>query len=289
MQLIDGKKVASELIEKLKREVDELKTLNRAIPKLVIIQVGADPASDVYIRQKKNACEKVGILIEHIKFDASITMEELNKKIVQLNDDSSVTGILVQSPLPPHIDEPNVFKMISPYKDVDGFTAYNMGKMLLSVQFEDLVPCTARGVIRLLEYYKIDVVGKRVAMIGSSNIVGKPLAVMLSNRKATVTICNSKTVDLAMHTLNADIVCVAVGKPNLITAEMVRDGVIVIDIGINRLEDGKLVGDVDFENVSKKASFITPVPGGVGPMTVACLMENTLIAYKRQNLVANQK
>ncbi len=287
MELIDGKKVAFELTEKLKRELDNLKISHSAAPKLVIIQVGADPASDVYIKQKRNTCEKVGILIEHVKFDASVMMEELIKKIVQLNDDAAVTGILVQAPLPDHIDEPKVFKAISPYKDVDGFTAYNMGKMFLSMDFEDLVPCTARGVIRLLEYYKIDVVGKRVVMIGSSNIVGKPLAMMLSNRKATVTICNSKTTDLASHTLGADIVCVAVGKPKMITGDMVRDGVVIIDIGINRMEDGKLVGDCDFDEISKKASFITPVPGGVGPMTVACLMENVFIAFKKQNSIAD--
>ncbi|MBI5152517.1 bifunctional 5,10-methylenetetrahydrofolate dehydrogenase/5,10-methenyltetrahydrofolate cyclohydrolase [Candidatus Peregrinibacteria bacterium] len=289
MELIDGKKVASELIERVKREFDILKKETGTTPKLVIIQVGEDSASDVYIKQKRNACEKAGILYEHLKYGPEITTEELIKKIVQLNEDRSVTGILVQSPMSDNIDEPKVFKAISPYKDVDGFTAYNMGKMLLSVAFEDLVPCTARGVIRLLEAYKIDISGKNAVMVGSSNIVGKPLAVMLSNRKATVTICNSKTRDLGAHTIHADILCVAVGKAGIITSDMVKDGAVVIDIGINRLENGKLVGDCDFKNVSKKASFITPVPGGVGPMTVACLMENMLIASRKQLAIAGQK
>ncbi|HBB02679.1 MAG: bifunctional 5,10-methylene-tetrahydrofolate dehydrogenase/5,10-methylene-tetrahydrofolate cyclohydrolase, methylenetetrahydrofolate dehydrogenase (NADP+) / methenyltetrahydrofolate cyclohydrolase [Candidatus Peregrinibacteria bacterium GW2011_GWF2_38_29] len=289
MQLIDGKKVSLELTSQVKRDIEVLKKETGANPKLVVVQVGEDPASNVYINQKRKAAEASGMLFEHMKFGADISQEELIKKVVQLNEDKAVTGFIVQTPLPKHINEPQVFKHINPYKDVDGCTAYNTGKMFLSLEFEDLAPCTPLGCIRLLEHYKIDVKGKNVVVIGSSNTVGKPLAIMLSNRKATVTICNSKTVDLAAHTRNADIVCVAVGKAKMVTADMVKDGVIIIDIGINRTEEGKLVGDVDFDEVAKKASFITPVPGGVGPMTVACLMENTYKAAKRQTNNLNNK
>ena len=273
----------------MKRDMEVLKKETGISPKLVVVQVGEDPASNVYINQKRKAAEASGMLFEHMKFEASISQEELIKKVVQLNEDKAVTGFIVQTPLPKHINEPQVFKHINPYKDVDGCTAYNTGKMFLSLEFEDLAPCTPLGCIRLLEHYKIDVKGKNVTMIGSSNTVGKPLAIMLSNRKATVTICNSKTVDLAAHTRNADIVCVAVGRAKMVTADMVKDGVVIIAIGINRTEEGKLVGDVDFDEVAKKASFITPVPGGVGPMTVACLMENTYKAAKRQTNNLNNK
>ncbi|MBD3328830.1 bifunctional methylenetetrahydrofolate dehydrogenase/methenyltetrahydrofolate cyclohydrolase, partial [Candidatus Peregrinibacteria bacterium] len=186
-------------------------------------------------------------------------------------------------PLPKHIYEPDVIKAIDPAKDVDGFTAYNLGKVFLDPKFEDLPPCTPAGVIEMFDYYNIDVTGKEACIVGKSNIAGKPMAVMLMNRHATVTVCHRETKDLAKHTKEADIIVVAVGKPNLITAEMVKDGAIIVDIGINRLEDGRLVGDVDFENVGKKASYITPVPGGCGLMTVACLTANVVKAAKKQH------
>jgi methylenetetrahydrofolate dehydrogenase (NADP+)/methenyltetrahydrofolate cyclohydrolase len=194
-----------------------------------------------------------------------------------------VNGILVQLPLPDHIYEPEIIKAISPYKDVDGFTAYNIGKMFISTDFEELAPCTPLGIIRILEHYNIEIEGKEVVIVGRSNIVGKPVAMMMLNRGATVTVCHSKTKDLAAHTKNADILVVAVGKEKFITEDMVKDGAVVIDVGINRTEDGKLVGDTDFENISKKVDYITPVPGGCGPMTVACLMENIVKATIKQN------
>ncbi|MBU2524792.1 bifunctional 5,10-methylenetetrahydrofolate dehydrogenase/5,10-methenyltetrahydrofolate cyclohydrolase, partial [Patescibacteria group bacterium] len=208
------------------------------------------------------------------------------KLVEDLNNRDDITGFIVQLPLPKHVYTPDVIKAIDPSKDVDGFHAYNIGKLTLSSDFEHLVPCTPKGIIKMLDYYKIDVKGKDVCIVGASNIVGKPMAAMFLNRMATVSICHIETKDLTHYTKYADIVVVAVGKTNLITAEMVKDDVILIDVGINKMEDGRLLGDADFENISKKSSYITPVPGGVGPMTVACLIENTLIAYKRQNNIA---
>lgn len=279
MMLLDGKKIAGQVVTQVARDVEALKA--RGIePKLVVVQVGEDPASVVYIGQKVKRCKEAGIISDHMALDASITTEELVKKIHALNEDPSVHGILVQLPLPSHVSTPLVMKAIDPQKDVDGFTAYNVGKMTLGTEFERLTPCTAQGVIELLEAYDIPVEGKEVVMIGASNVVGKPLAIMLLNRGATVTVCHIKTKDLSFHTKRAEILCVAVGKRNLITADMVQDGVVVVDIGINRGEDGKLYGDTDFEAISKKAYAITPVPGGVGQMTVACLMENIVKAAK---------
>lgn len=278
--IIDGKKVADEILVQVAADVASLASGAKK-PVLAVIMVGANPASVVYVSHKKKSCEKVGMTFQQLDFPETITTQELMDAIQRLNDDENVHGILVQMPLPAHVYTPDVMKAISPYKDVDGFTAYNIGKMVLSPEFEELVPCTPRGVIKLLEYYHVEISGAEVCVVGSSNIVGKPLAMMLSNRKATVTICNSKTKDLADHVRRADIVCVAIGKPHFVTADMVKDGAVVIDVGINRLPNGKLAGDVDFEHVSAKARLITPVPGGVGPMTVACLMENVLRAYKR--------
>lgn len=280
MQLLDGRKVADELLESLKKEVAELQN-KQIYPKLAVILVGNNPASLSYIKQKRKACEKTGIKWEQIDYDESITTEELIGKIDELNKDESIHGILVQLPLPKEIYAPEVIKAIDPKKDVDGFTAYNIGKMFLSPEFEHLPPCTPAGVIKMLDYYKIDIAGLDATVIGASNIVGKPLSTMLLNREATVTTCHIKTKDLKAHTINADLVCVGVGKQNLITDDMVKEGVILVDIGCNKNEDGKLCGDADFETISKKASYITPVPGGVGPMTVACLMENTVNAAKR--------
>jgi len=282
MTLMDGRKVSKELLTELKGEVSFLNG-KHIHPKLAVILVGEDPASLSYVRQKQKAGLFTGIDWEQIDFNTDVTTEMLIDKIHELNNDISVHGILVQLPLPKHVFAPDVIRAIDPAKDVDGFTAYNLGKMFIGKDFEHLAPCTPLGVIRMLEYYDIDVKGKEVVMVGHSNLVGKPLATMLLNRDATVTVCHVHTKDLAEHTRRADILCVAVGKPNLITEDMVKDGVVVVDIGINRLDNGKLVGDVDFENVSKKASFITPVPGGAGPMTVACLMENTVTATKRIN------
>lgn len=281
MILLDGKKVAAKVIAQARREVEVLHSLGIR-PKLVVVQVGDDPASGVYIGQKIKRCAEAGIESGHIKLDPSITTEELVARIHTLNEDPSVHGILVQLPLPAQVNTPLVMRAIDPKKDVDGFTAYNVGKMTLGVEFERLTPCTAQGVIDLLEEYEISLEGKDVVMVGASNVVGKPLAIMMLNRGATITVCHIKTKDLASHTRRADILCVAVGKRNLITADMVKDGVVVVDIGINRNEDGKLSGDTDFEAISEKASYITPVPGGVGQMTVACLMANIVKAVKHQ-------
>lgn len=279
MILLDGKKIAGQVIASVASDVEALKA--RGVePKLVVVQVGDDPASVVYIGQKVKRCKEAGIISEHTKLDASITTDELVGKIHALNEDPSVHGILVQLPLPAHVSTPLVMKAIDPQKDVDGFTAYNVGKMTLGTEFERLTPCTAQGVVELLEAYDIPVEGKEVVMVGASNVVGKPLAIMLLNRGATVTVCHIKTKDLKLHTKRAEILCVAVGKQNLITEDMVQDGVVVVDIGINRKQDGTLCGDTDFEALSKKAYAITPVPGGVGQMTVACLMENIVKAAK---------
>lgn len=281
--LIDGLKIAAEIYDQLEKEVGELQTKYHVLPKLVVILVGKNPASLSYIKQKQKACAKTGVEWEQFDYEENVKTEELIEKIEELNKDERVHGILVQLPLPKHINVNLVIRAIEPKKDVDGFTAYNIGKMFLSTEFEDLAPCTPLGVIKMLEYYKIDPRGKEAVVVGHSNIVGKPLSLMLLNRNATVTTCHIDTKDLAFHTRRADILCVAVGKPNLITADMVKDGVVVIDIGVNRMENGKLRGDVDFDEVSKKASYITPVPGGAGPMTVACLMLNTVKAARRLN------
>lgn len=276
---MDGRKVAKEILLSLASEVNRM-ALDHIHPKLAVILVGKDPASLSYIKQKQKACATTGILWEQFDYETDVNTEQLIEKIQELNADETIHGILVQLPLPKQIYAPEVIKAIDPKKDVDGFTAYNLGKMFISTEFEHLTPCTPMGVIKLLEYYKVPIAGQEVTVVGHSNIVGKPLSLMLLNRDATVTTCHVHTKDLASHTKKADILCVAVGKVGLISGEMVKDGVVVIDIGVNRIGD-KLVGDCNFEEVSEKASFITPVPGGVGPMTVACLMENTVKAAKR--------
>jgi len=284
MQLMDGKMVASELYQKLAGKVATLKEKN-IFPKLVIVLVGDDPASLSYIKQKRKASEQTGIISELISLKPEdVDTKNMIELVEKLNNDETVHGFIVQLPLPAHVDTPKVLKAVSPKKDVDGFTAYNLGKMFLSTEFEDLAPCTPLGVIRLLEYYHIAVRGLEVTMVGASNTVGKPLAIMLQNRGATVTICNSKTRDLSMHTRRADLLIVAVGKSKMITKDMVKEGAVVVDVGINRDENGKLVGDVDFEEVAPKSSYITPVPGGCGPMTVGCLMENVVKAAERASL-----
>lgn len=278
MIILDGKKVSDELLESLKTKVKDLK------PKLVVISVGEDPASKVYIRQKRLACEKVGIEYAEMIFSTEITQKELIEQIEALNQDDSVTGLIVQLPVPAHLYVPEIIKAINPKKDVDGFHAYNLGKMFLSPEFEDLPPATPAGIIRMLDYYQIDVQGMEVVVVGHSNIVGKPISTMLLNRNATVTTCHIFTKDLKAHTKRADLIVVAVGKPNLITAEMVKDGVIIVDVGINRLTNGTLAGDVDFAGVSQKAAYLSPVPGGVGPMTVASLIANVVKAAERKRM-----
>jgi len=276
--------VADEMYKHLRGEIAALRKKD-IHPKLVIIQVGSDPASLSYIKSKRKVSENLGVTAELLKFEPDgIDTKIMIAKIHELNRDAAVNGILVQLPLPSHIYAPEVIKAIDPKKDVDGFTAYNLGKMFLGTEFEELAPCTPLGVIRLLEYYNIPLEGKEAVVVGASNIVGKPIATMLLNRKATVTVCHRMTKNLAAHTKKAEILVVAVGKEKLITVEMVRKGCVVVDVGINRTAEGKLAGDVDFENVSKKASYITPVPGGVGLMTVACLMENVYKATLKQKL-----
>lgn len=275
--LLSGRPVADAMLERLKPEVQKLD------PKLVVVQVGEDPASTSYINQKLKSCTAVGLRHEHKHLPDSTTLPELMKVIDDLNKDPDVTGFIVQLPLPKHLQPnvPQVIRAIDPKKDVDGFGAYNLGKMFLSTEFEHLPPATPAGVIELLTYYKIDIEGRHAVVVGHSNIVGKPLAVMLLNRDATVTVCHIKTKNLKAHTLQADILCVAVGKAGLITKDMVKPGSIVIDIGVSRV-DGKLRGDVDFDAVSTVASALTPVPGGVGPLTVASLIRNCVTAKKRQ-------
>lgn len=276
--LLSGKPVAERLLESLKSDIKALD------PALVVVQVGNDPASSSYINQKMKSCEAVGMRHQHLHLDEKITLEKLMETIEQLNENPDVAGFIVQLPLPKHLNKhvPDVIRAIDPKKDVDGFGAYNLGKMFLSTEFEHLPPATPSGVIEMLKFYKIDIEGKHAVVIGRSNIVGKPLAVMLLNRGATVTVCHSKTKNLAEITKQADILCAAVGSPKMITKEMVKKGAVVIDIGVSRV-DGKLCGDVDFDAVSQIASAITPVPGGVGPLTVASLIRNTVTAKKRQN------
>lgn len=275
--LLSGRPVADAMLELLKPEVKKLN------PKLVVVQVGDDPASASYINQKLKSCEVVGLRHEHKHLGETTTLPELMKLIDDLNKNADVTGFIVQLPLPkqlqPHV--PDVIRAIDPKKDIDGFGAYNIGKMFLSVEFEHLPPATPSGVIEMLSYYKIPIEGKHVVVVGRSNIVGKPLAVMLLNRGATVTVCHSKTKNLADITRQADILCAAVGSPKMITKDMVKPGVVIIDIGVSRV-DGKLCGDVDFDAVSTVASAITPVPGGVGPLTVASLIRNCITAKQRQ-------
>ncbi|MBO4338862.1 MAG: bifunctional methylenetetrahydrofolate dehydrogenase/methenyltetrahydrofolate cyclohydrolase FolD [Clostridia bacterium] len=278
-QIIDGKAVAQAVKENVARKVEQLQ--ERGIrPCLAVIIIGDDPASRTYVNNKKKACEATGILSKEISLDKETTTEQLLNVINELNDDMSVHGILCQLPLPKQIDENKIIAAISPEKDVDAFHALNVGRLFQGVQ--NLQPCTPSGVIVLLDYYGLPIEGKNCVIIGRSNIVGKPMAMLLLQRNGTVTVAHSKTADLKAITGMADILISAVGKPGFVTADMVKEGAIVIDVGINRDEQGKLCGDVCFDEVEKKASFITPVPGGVGPMTVAMLMENTVRAARLQ-------
>lgn len=276
-EIIDGKAVAKKIRKELKKEVEELKT-NEITPKLAVIMVGDNSASQVYVRNKSKACEKAGIEFEEFLFDKDTTEEKLLDTIDMLNKDESVHGILLQSPVPKHINIQKAFEKISPKKDVDGFNAVNVGK--LSIGQDAFISCTPYGIIKMLEEYNIETEGKHAVILGRSNIVGKPMIQCMLNKNATVTVCHSKTKNIAEITRNADILIAAIGKPKFVTEDMVKNDVVVIDVGINRMEDGTLCGDVDFENVSKKASYITPVPGGVGPMTIAMLIYNVVKAAK---------
>jgi methylenetetrahydrofolate dehydrogenase (NADP+)/methenyltetrahydrofolate cyclohydrolase len=275
--ILAGKPVAEKLLNDLKPEIKKLD------PKLVVVQVGEDPASTSYVRQKMKSCDAVGMRHEHLHLPEQTSLKELMALIDKLNADADVTGFIVQLPLPsplqPHV--PQVIRAIDPKKDVDGFGAYNLGKMFLAKEFEHLPPATPAGIIEMLRFYGIAIEGKHAVVVGRSNIVGKPIAMMLLNRGATVSICHSGTKDLGAITRQADILCAAVGKPGLITKSMVKPGAVVIDVGVTRTADG-LKGDVDFDAVKEIASAITPVPGGVGPMTVASLIRNCVTAKKRQ-------
>ena len=279
-EIIDGKGLAKKIRENLKKDVDELKK-EGIHPKFAVILVGDDPASKIYIRNKNRACSEVGIEYEEHLLSENTTMEELLNLIDMLNKDKSINGILLQSPLPEHLDINEAFRKIDYRKDVDGFNPVNVGRLTLGQ--DCFVSCTPYGIIKMLEEYNIPIEGKRAVIIGRSNIVGKPLIQCLLSKNATVTICHSKTKNIKDITKEADIVVTALGKPNFLKADMVKDGATVIDVGINRLENGKITGDVDFDEVSKKTSFITPVPGGVGPMTIAMLMNNIVKATKDQN------
>lgn len=272
MQIIDGKALAKRIRENLKVEVDELKKKG-IIPKLAVILVGEDPASQIYVRNKSKACNEVGIEFEEIILSEETTMEELLNIIDNLNERKDITGILLQSPIPKHLDINEAFRRISPEKDVDGFNPINVGKLCLNQ--DTFVSCTPYGIMKMLEAYNTDPRGKHAVILGRSNIVGKPMSLCLLNKDATVTICHSKTQNLKEITKQADILVAAIGKKHFVTADMVKDGAVVIDVGINRTEEG-LFGDVDFENVKEKASLITPVPGGVGPMTIAMLLNNVV-------------
>ena len=278
--IIDGKELAKKIRANLKIECEELKKKN-INSKLAVIMVGEDPASKVYVRNKSKACEDVGIEYEEYLLDVNTTQKELIELIEKLNNDKTINGILLQSPIPSNLDINEAFRTISPEKDVDGFHPVNVGKLVLGQ--DTFVSCTPYGIMKMFEAYNIDLEGKNAVVIGRSNIVGKPMSHCLLNKNATVTICHSRTKNLAEITKRADILVAAIGKAEFVKADMVKEGVVVIDVGINRTEEGKLKGDVDFENVSKKASYITPVPGGVGPMTIAMLMNNVVKAAKMQN------
>lgn len=277
-QIIDGKKIASEIRGRIKEEVNILTAEGRR-PGLAAVLVGDNPASVIYVRNKRKACEEAGIYSEEHKLPASTSQEDLLNLIFRLNNDSKIHGILVQLPLPKHLDADQVVYAVSPKKDVDGLHPSNIGHLTMGSPV--FVPCTPAGVIAMLDYQKIPIEGQRAVIIGRSNLVGRPVSLLLMHRNATITVCHSRTRDIGAVCREGDLLIAAIGKPRFVTAEMVKEGAAVIDVGINRLPDGKLVGDVDYEGVLKKAGWITPVPGGVGPMTIAMLLQNTLESAKR--------
>lgn len=277
-EIIDGKNLARNIRLNLKKDVQDLKE-NGITPKLAVIMVGNDKASQIYVKNKSKACEEIGIEYEEYLLKEDIKIDELLVLIDKLNNDNMIHGILLQSPIPKHLDINVAFQAISPEKDVDGFNPVNIGK--LSLNQDSFISCTPHGIIKMLENYNIDIEGKNAVILGRSNIVGKPLIQCLLNKNATVTICHSKTINIEEYTKKADILISAVGKPKFITEDMVKKGAVVIDVGINRLETG-ICGDVDFEGVKNVASYITPVPGGVGPMTIAMLMTNVVKSAKNK-------
>lgn len=281
MNILDGKKCSQEILDKIKEKVDALKNSNKRVPGLAVIIVGNNPASKIYVNSKVKACEKVGFYSKAIFLDENISQAELLENIQALNNDENIDGILVQLPLPKHLNEDEICNAIDTSKDVDGFKAENLGKVMLGKE-DGMVPCTPQGIMYLLDSIKdINLYGMNGVVIGRSNIVGKPISSLLINRGVTTTVCNSRTKNIEDVLRNADIIVAALGKPKFLKENMVKEGAIIVDVGINRV-DGKLCGDVDFENVSKLASFITPVPGGVGPMTIAMLLNNTLRAYDKR-------
>ena len=280
-ELIDGKKISQEIKNEIKAEVIKIKEKTGKTPGLAVILVGNDPASSVYVGSKEKSCVEMGFYSEKYVLEENVTEEELLKLVTTLNNKEEINGILVQLPLPKHIDAQKVLDLIVPEKDVDGFHPVNAGKLAVGAK-DAFYPCTPYGVIEMMKRSNVDIAGKEAVIIGRSNIVGKPAAMLLLQENATVTIVHSRTKDLVNVVKRADIIVAAIGKPKFITKDMVKDGAVVIDVGINRV-DGKLCGDVDFENVKEVSSKITPVPGGVGPMTIAMLMKNTLISFKRKN------
>ena len=282
MQLIDGKSLANRVQENVAEATETLKQEKNVVPGLAVILIGDDPASQAYVKMKAKACEKVGFYSITHNMPDTISQNEIIATIEMMNDNPRIDGILVQLPLPKHIDTDKILEVIDPKKDVDGFHPYNVGRLVTGL--DGFVACTPLGVMKMFEAYNIALEGKDICVVGASNIVGKPMANLLLNANATVTITHIYTKDLKAHTLASDIVIVGVGLPGLIKADMVKEGAIVIDIGINRIADGTLVGDVDFSEVSKKCSFITPVPGGVGPMTIAMLLENTLKSAQKRDV-----
>lgn len=279
-QIIDGKLVSKEVRQRVAQETAELKKKG-ITPGLAVIIVGDDPASQVYVRNKEKACEEVGFYSEKFALPAETTQEELNALVKELNSRKEISGILCQLPLPKHLDDKEVINLIDPLKDVDAFHPVNVGAIMIGDY--NFLPCTPAGVMELIHHTGVEISGKKAVVMGRSNIVGKPMAMLLLHENATVEITHSKTENLKEITKSADVLVAAIGKPKFVTADMVKDGAVVIDVGMDRDENGKLCGDVDFENVKEKCSFITPVPGGVGPMTISMLMQNTLTAAKIQN------
>lgn len=290
MELIDGKKISQQLQEEISAEVKKILAKGGKQPHLAAILVGDDPASQSYVNNKVRTCEKVGFKSTLIKFEAYISEQKLLNKIEELNNDDDIDGYIVQLPLPRHISEQKIIEAIKPCKDVDGFHPINVGRLVLNLP--TYVSATPYGIVQLLERYKIETEGKHCVVIGRSHIVGSPMSILMARNtnlaNCTVTLCHSRTQNLKEFTLNADIIIAAIGKPNFVTADMVKDGAVVIDVGINRVDDNtkpsgyKLVGDVKFDEVAPKCSYITPVPGGVGPMTIASLIKNTLLAAKKE-------
>lgn len=278
-EILNGKELAKKIRTNLKVEVEELKK-QKKYPKLAVIMVGNDQASSIYVKNKSKACDEIGIDFEEYLLPEETTMQELLSLITKLNGEKEVKGILLQSPIPAHLDIQKAFETINPKKDVDGFHPISVGQACIGQ--DTFIPCTPLGIVRLLEEYKIPIEGKNVVILGRSNIVGKPLMQCMLKKNATVTICHSKTRNIQEITKQADILIVAIGKPKFITEDMVKENAVVIDVGMNRLENGKLCGDIDFEGVEKKVSYITPVPGGVGPMTIAMLMQNVVKATKME-------